>query len=200
VRAARPAIILVAATAAGFVLAACGGGSGSGGGSPAGHEVSSPGPQTETAAPGSTQADVPSPSSTRYGTARLTGGCLLGIYDQGQNEFYQLLGLAHGSDITTGETIAEAYQVTLADSPTAGAATVTGFTVAVYLDGKKLASTTEHLRAGKLIPPGQVATFTEYPWGTSSARQGLAVGPFAARGDPPANLAATCRLLRVDAR
>lgn len=195
-RTARPAIIFVIATAAGFMLAACG----SGGGTSAGHRVSPPAPRTATTSPGSTQADGPSPSSTRYGTARLTGGCLLGIYDQGQNEFYQLIGLAHGSDIATGDTIAEAYQVTLADSPSAGAATVSGFTIAVYLDGKKLATTSEQLRAGKLIPPGQVATFTEYPWGTSSARQGLAVGPFAARGDPPANLAATCRLLHIDAR
>jgi hypothetical protein len=194
VRTARLASILVAATATGLLLAACGGGT------LAGDHPSSPGPQGAPASPAAAQAGGPSPNSTDYGTASLTGGCVLGIYDPGQNEFYQLIGLAHGSDISTGDTIAEAYQLTLADSPTAGAATVTGFTIGVYLNGKKLATTTEHLPARKLIPAGQVATFTEYPWGTSKARQGLAVGPFAAKGDPPADLAATCRLLRLDAR
>ena len=189
--------ILVIAAAAGFMLAACG--SGGGGGTPVGHR-SPAGLRTTTASAGPSQAVAPSPSSSRYGNASLTGGCVLGIYDRNQNEFYQLLGLAHGSDMATGDAISEAYQLTLADSPASAAATITGFRIAVYLDGKKLATTSEHLSPRKVIPPGQVATFTEDPWGTSRARQGLAVGPFAARGNPPANLAATCRLLRLDAR
>lgn len=190
-------LVTVTVTAAGFMLAACG----SGGGTSTGHSVRSPGaattPVSSAPAPGS---DSSGPATPHYGPAHLTGGCVLGIYDQNQNEFYQLLGLRHGSDITTGDAIAEAYQLTLANSPGSRTATVTGFTIAVYADGKKLATTSSHLPAGKLIPSGQVATFTEYPWGSSRARQGLAVGPFAAKGNPPANLAATCRLLRLDSR
>ena len=86
--------------------------------------------------------------------------------------------LARGA--TTGsDTTAEAYQLTLINSPSSGTARVTGYAVVFYSGGQELTSDQQSLTTLAFITPGQSLTWTEYPWGTSPA-QGASVGPFAA--------------------
>jgi hypothetical protein len=179
---------------AGSLLAACAS-------APSASSASSPGesPRIGTAprSPAAGQHSVSTaPHSFRHGSTVVTASCLLGIYDQSQNEFYALSGLAHGSDMTPGDPVAEAYQLTLAVGAKSKSATVTGFTVAVYVSRKDAATMAEQLPARRLIPAGQSMTFTEYPWGTSTEGHGPSVGPFAKGKDGALNMAATCRLLR----
>jgi hypothetical protein len=196
------AIVIVAA--AGSLLTACGGGTT--GSSPA-RSPNSTATVSPAAAqnpgspgPGSPGPDSPGPDSPRYGSAAVAASCVLGVYDESQNEFYALSGLAHGSDMATGDPVAEAYQLTMANGTGSKTATVNGFTVAVYASGKRLATTSEHLSASRLIPAGQSMTFTEYPWGTSADGRGPSVGPFARGSNGAVNTAATCRLLRWNSR
>jgi hypothetical protein len=186
--------VTVIVAAAGSVLAACGGGT------PGSSPAESPN-STATVSPAAAHnPDSPGPDSPSYGSAAVTASCVLGIYDESQNEFYALSGLAHGSDMATGDPVAEAYQLTMANGTRSKTATVNGFTVAVYASGQRLATTSEHLPARRLIPAGQSMTFTEYPWGTSADGRGPSVGPFAKGSNGAVNMAATCRLLRWNSR
>ena len=101
--------------------------------------------------------------------------------------------------MSTGDPVAEAYQLTMAVGTRSTTATVTGFTVAVYISGKNLATVAD-CQPISFRPdgssPGQSMTFTEYPWGTTAEGRGPSVGPFARGKDGAVNTAATCRLLR----
>jgi hypothetical protein len=170
----------VAAAAAAASLAAC-----SSSQAASGHEATSP-----SRAPAVTATPTPTGVSAH---AKVTASCVTGIYDQTQNEFYTMAGLANGSDISTGDVLAEAYQLTLSDTSSA-AAQVTGFTVAFYSAGRELTSNSETLAAPRTVGSGESVTWTEYPWGSSMSGHGASVGPFASGQDGAVNTGATCRL------
>jgi hypothetical protein len=101
-----------------------------------------------------------------------------------------------GRRATTGSggEIAEAYQLTLTDSSSSVTAEVAGFAAVFYSGGQELTSDSQSFTAPSFITPGQSLTWTEYPWGNSTAGQGASVGPFAAGQGGAVDTAATCQL------
>ncbi len=155
-----------------------------------------------SAAAGDTSPAAPStPASPSAAPAtvagKLTATCIAGLYNETQNEFYTMSGLVHGTDIATGNVIAEAYQLTLTSRATA-TVKVAGFSVAFYAGSRKLASVEQALPVAVPLGAGQTEVLTEHPWATSVAGQGASVGPFAAGEQGAVNTAATCRLVRWD--
>jgi hypothetical protein len=130
-------------------------------------------------------------------TGVITATCITGVYDKTQNEFNAISGLAAGSDIAPGDVVAEAYQLNLADTSSSVTAKVSGFQVAFYADGRRLGSSTTRLARPSDIAAGKSASWTEYPWATSSSGHGPSIGPFADGNDGGVNPAATCRLVRL---
>jgi hypothetical protein len=57
----------------------------------------------------------PAPVSTQ---ATISGNCVAGIYDITASQFYSMGDVANGSTTPSGDNIAEAYQLTLTDTPT----------------------------------------------------------------------------------
>lgn len=149
-------------------------------------------------APGTTSASAPSPAalSPVSTQATLSSKCVTGIYDETASQFYSMADLDHGATTGSGNAIAEAYQLTLTDRSPSVTAEVTGFAAVFYSGGRELTSDTQSLTAPSFITPGQSLTWTEYPWGNSTADQGASIGPFAAGQTGAVDRAATCQLVQ----
>jgi hypothetical protein len=165
------------------------------------HGSSSPGagstrPAESTHSP-SPVAEPATVLPARVVTGVISATCIAGVYDKTQNEFNALSGLAAGSDIAPGDVVAEAYQLSLSDTSSSVTATVAGFQVAFYADGRRLGSQTAKLRSPARIGAGKSVSWTEYPWATSSWGNGPSVGPFAEGKEGDVDSAATCRLVRL---
>jgi hypothetical protein len=146
-------------------------------------------------APPSPLPSTPAPPSS---LATVTGSCVTGTYDVTSGQFYPMSSLTQGATgMTGGDTIAEAYQLTLTDTSASATAAVTGFAVVFYSAGQELTSDSETLDTPTYITPGQSLTWTESPWGTETAgQQEPSLGPFAAGEMGAVNTAATCQLLQ----
>lgn len=151
-------------------------------------------PTTAAAPPPSvTTPPAPAPVSTQ---ATVSAGCVPGVYDITAGHFYSMTDLTSGMTTRSGDHMAEAYQLTLTDTSPSATAGVTGFAVVFYSgSGQELTSDQQTIGA-TFITPGQSLTWTEYPWGTSSAGQGASVGPFAAGETGAVDSAATCQLVQ----
>jgi len=154
-----------------------------------GSHAAPPAPAASSAAP----SPAPSPVVVRQGI--LTATCWPGIYDKAQNEFYTIGSLAQGSDMEQGDPVSEAYQLNLSDVSPSQAASVTGFTVAFYADGRRLTAVTQPLAVVGKVPAGQSASWTEYPWGSYPLGSSASAGPFAGGKDGAVNPAVTCQLV-----
>ncbi len=159
------------------------------------HDTSPAASTSPTATISPTASSAPAVSAVTTGDG-LTGACVTGIYDETQNEFYAMSGLVHGTDIASGDAIAEAYELTLTDTSARSAVRVTGFSVAFYSGSRKLTSAAQALTVPTVLQRGQSQTLTEHPWGVSVADHGASVGPFASGHLGAVNTAATCRLIR----
>jgi hypothetical protein len=169
-------------------LAACSGGHAAAG--PAARTSSRPAAST-----GSRPAAQETPGVSVRALGAIDGTCFTGVYDTTQNEFNSLAGLAQGSDISPGDTIAEAYQVQLANPSRSVAQKVTGFTVEFYAARRQLGSNSQRLAVPADIAPGASMVWTEQPWGTSVADHGPSIGPFATGNGGALDPAATCNLV-----
>jgi hypothetical protein len=165
------------------------------------HGPSSPGPgSTRPAASTRSPTAAAEPATVvpvRVVTGVISAACIAGVYDKTQNEFNALSGLAAGSDIAPGDVVAEAYQLSLSDTSPSVMATVAGFQVAFYADGRQLGSQTAKLSSPSHIGAGKSLSWTEYPWATSSWGNGPSIGPFAEGREGDVDSAATCRLVRL---
>ena len=146
-------------------------------------------------APPSPLPSTPAPAST---TATVTGSCVTGILDVTSGQFYSMSSYVHGDGYpAAGDTIAEAYQLTLTDTSPSATAAVTGFAVVFYSAGQELTSDSENLGSPTYITTGQSLTWIESPWGSETAgQQEPSLGPFAAGVVGAVNTAATCQLLQ----
>jgi hypothetical protein len=170
-------------TVLGVIVALCGCGSSS-------SSTTAQDAQITTAPTSQTQ---PSPVST---AATLTSTCTTGIYDQDNNEFYSMSDTDTGNTISAGDTVAEAYQITLTNN-SANTASVGGFAAVFYSEGLELTSDNETFGGPSFITPGQSLSWTEYPWGTYTAGENEASqGPYAAGQMGAVNTAATCSLVQ----
>jgi hypothetical protein len=165
------------------------------------HTAAEPGagataPAGHTRSP-STPAEPATVLPVRVVSGIISATCVAGVYDKTQNEFNALSGLVAGSDIAPGDVVAEAYQLSLADTSPSGAAKVAGFEVAFYAGGRRLGTQTTKLSPPSDIGAGKSVSWTEYPWATSSWGHGPSVGPFAEGNEGDVNSAATCRLVRL---
>jgi serine/threonine protein kinase len=134
-------------------------------------------------------------SQSSSSAAQVTGRCVTGMLDLDDNEFISMSNIAAGESLpSTAVGIAEAYQLTLTDSPSSGTAEVTGYAVAFYSDGQELTSDSESLNEPVFITPGQSLIWTEHPWGTYSPGE-ASVGPFAAGTVGAVDPGATCELI-----
>jgi hypothetical protein len=194
----RPRPLAAAAASAVLTLAACGT-------TPAvSHDTATAAaaPTTTTTAmptaPATIAASAPSPAapSPVSTLATLSSKCVAGIYDETASQFYSMADLDHGATTGSGDAIAEAYQLTLTDSSPSVTAEVTGFAAVFYSGGQELTSDSQSLTAPSFITPGQSLTWTEYPWGNSTAGQGASIGPFAAGHTGAVDTAATCQLVQ----
>jgi hypothetical protein len=151
--------------------------------------------QAVKAAAATSSALAAPPASRPTSTARLTGHCVTGLFDPTINEFFSMSDVTSGTGPAAGDTTAEAYQLTLDDSQSAGTAEVTSFAVAFYSGGQELTSDSENLNEPAFITPGQSLTWTEHPWGYSSSG-GASIGPFAAGQMGAIDPGATCELIQ----
>jgi hypothetical protein len=138
-------------------------------------------------------APVASSASQSSSAAQVTDHCVTGTFDSSSDEFYSMSDITSGEGATSGDTVAEAYQLTLTDSQSSGPVEITGFAIAFYSNGQELTSDSESLDEPTFITPGQSLTWTEHPWGYSSG--GASIGPFAAGQTGAVDPGATCELI-----
>ncbi len=188
-----PAVAAAVLTSA--LLAGCGAGAAAPPKATASHDTT-PVPSDSPTVPAVPATTSPPSVSAVSSAGGLTGACITGIYDETQNEFYAMSGLVHGTDIASGDDVAEAYQLTLTDTSARSTVRVTGFSVAFYSGTRKLTSADQTLSVPTVLQDGQSQTLTEHPWGVSVADHGASVGPFATGQLGAVNTAATCRLVR----
>jgi hypothetical protein len=118
------------------------------------------------------------------------------MLDLDDNEFISMSNIASGESLPSAAVdIAEAYQLTLTDSPSSGTAEVTGFAVAFYSDGQELTSDSESFNEPVFITQGQSLDWTEHPWDTYAPDEASA-GPFAAGTVGAVDPGATCELIQ----
>jgi hypothetical protein len=138
-------------------------------------------------------AQAAAPASPVSTSATLKGSCVTGTYDLTNGEFYPML--SSGGGPASGDEIAEAYQMTLVNN-SSGTASVTGFAAVFSAQGRELTSDNETFDSPAFIVPGQSLTWTEYPWGESTAGENEAsLGPFAAGQMGAVDVTATCSLV-----
>jgi hypothetical protein len=196
---ARLAGLGLLAVTAGTLLAGCG--------SPAvnlTHTASTP-TASATSAPTTAPAPTPTIAPTQSATppavspvsdqAVVSGKCTPGLYDQTTGTFY-LISASQMSGTSPGDTVYEAYQMTLTNDGST-AAEITGFSAVFYdFSRRETTSDTENFDGPTFLEPNQSLTWTEEPWGSYALGQGSARGPFTEGSEGAIDSAATCQLVQ----
>jgi hypothetical protein len=101
------------------------------------------------------------------------------------------------SGMSPGDTVYQAYQMTLTDDSST-AAEITGFSAVFYDDsGSETTSDTQNFgNQPAFVEPNQSLTWTEEPWGYYTLGHGAATGPFTAGSTGAVDSAATCQLVQ----
>ena len=155
-------------------------------GQPSAAQLATPAPRSLAAH----TALAPSPVSTQ---ATVRGLCMPGLDDETTDTFEVLTG---GINSSPGDTLAEAYQMTLTNTGST-AAEVNGFSAVFYdSSGDETTSDTQSFVNPTFLEPGQSLTWREAPWGTYTSGGGSAAGPYTAGTDGGVDSEATCQLVQ----
>lgn len=146
----------------------------------------------ETTTPPTT-LPTPSPVPTQ---AIIKGLCMPGLLDESTNTFVVMSGVS-GDGFSDGDTVAEAYRMTLTNTGST-AAEVTGFSAVFYTGGNtETTSDTETFNSPTFLEPDQSLTWTETPWGSYTvANESPATGPFTSGEAGAVDISATCQLVQ----